>query len=166
MRFTSEVYLIDFDMDGYLSKLDSHMVETTKEAARKWLRTVVRLIPIWSRASIATFNELSEAVGFPINLGTNISFKDRLSLGLSTSSGGLKVDKFKSYHFFYQTDLRYLAWNEFHKAVKGDGSGWFSSHRDGPGPYRFQDAGAREFESFSQEVMLPNPTSFISGRKL
>lgn len=165
MRFTSKVYLIDFDKKAFKESLDQHMIEVTKEAARKWLEVVVRIIPIWSRASIATFNELSEAVGFPLNVGIHKSYKDRLPLGLQTGRGGLKIEKLKSYHFFYETDLRYLAWNEFHHAVKGDGSGVFARLLN-PGPYKFQEAGANEFESFSREVKLPDPTIFIIGKKI
>ena len=166
MTFKARVSLVRFDKRGFLNNLDSEMTDLTKEAAQSWLRTVVVNIPIWSRASIATFNALAEAVGFPLNVGTPVSNVDRLSLGLQTGRGGLRIEKNKSWKFFYETDLRYLAWNEFNKAVKGDGSGWYSTFRDGPGPLRFLDAGTADFESFAREAKLPNPIEFISPERI
>jgi hypothetical protein len=166
MTFKAKVSLIKLDKRGFINHLNEEMTETTKEAAKSWLRTVVVNIPIWSRASIATFNALAESVGFPLNVGTPVSNVDRLGLGLSTGRGGLRIEKNKSWKFFYETDLRYLAWNEFNKPKKGDGSGWYSTHRDGPGPLRFIDSGTADFESFSKEVKLPNPIEFISPQRI
>ncbi len=164
--FKTKLNLVVLDKRGFFNKLDEDMTDNAKEAARSWLTTVTVNIPIWSRASIATFNQLAEAVGFPLNVGTPVSNVDRLSLGLSTGRGGLVIEKGKKWGFFYETDLRYLAWNEFNKAVKGDGSGWYSSHRDGPGPLRFIEAGDRDFESFAGNVKLPNPISYISPKRI
>lgn len=166
MRFKAQVNLVNFDKRRFLDHFNDQMTEVSKEAARKWLKVVTVLIPIWSRASIATFNELAEKVGYPLNVGTPVARIDRLSLGLQTGRGDLIVEKNKRWGFFYETDLRYLAWNEFNKAVRGDGSGWYSAHRDGPGPLRFQAAGAAEFESFAREVRLPNPIEFIRPKRI
>ena len=163
--FKAKVTLVKFDKRGYLKKLDKEMTETTKEAARGWLQVVTTIIPIWSRASIGTFKELADKVGYPLVLGAHISKKDRLPLGLSTGRGGLKLSD-TSWHFYYETDLRYLAFNEFNTAKAGDVSGWFSTHRVGPGPYRFQDAGAAAFTSFAAQVKLPNPISFINPKRI
>ena len=166
MKFTAKIYLIEFDKRGYLDKLDEKMTETVKESGKVWLRTVLGLIPTWSRASRATFEHLAEALGVGVSYGPVLSNKDRLSLGLQTGKGGLKIAKNRSYYFWYETDLRYLAFNEFNEAVAGDVSGWFSTHRGGPGPYRFQAAGAAEFLSFAQNVKLPNPLEYIKPQRL
>lgn len=166
MKFTSKVTLIEFDRQGFLERLNQEMTEATKEAARSWLRTVLVNIPTWSRASRATFNELSEAVGYNLTFGPLVAYVDRLSLGLQTGRGGLQIKDNKSWHFFYETDLHYLAWNEFNTATQGDGSGWFSRHRSGPGPYRFQAAGAADFNSFAANVKLPNPIEFINPKRI
>jgi hypothetical protein len=168
MRFVHEANEIVFDKQAWMAELDRHLVEATKEGARKWLRTVLIIIPVWSEASHATFNELAEAVGFPISLGNSVSqFGDRRLLGYQTGRGGLdlKGRKQGNFYFFYETDLRYLAWNEYNKAVRGDGSGVWGRLRN-PGPYKFQEAGANEFLSFAENVRLPSPMKFIKPKRL
>lgn len=167
LKFTATAYLVKFDKKAWLSKLHSDMVEQTKEGAKLWLKTVLYNIPVWSEASHATFTELAKAVGFPIALGNSISpYGSRRALGRSTGSGGLKINKSKgNYFFFYETSLAYLVWNEYHRAVKGDGSGIFYKLRN-PTPYHFQKAGQAEFESFAANVRLVNPLKYISGKKI
>ena len=164
--FKSEVFQVSFNKRGWRAALNREMKETTKEAARKWLTVVTGIIPTWSRASLATFSKLAASVGFPIPFGSVASTApgDRSSLGKTNSDGGLMFEK-ESWHFFYETDLQYLVWNEFNVAVKGDGSGIYSSLKR-PTPYRFQQAGANEFESFAREVKFPNPGKFIKGKKI
>jgi len=166
MKFVATTYLIKFDKKAYLAHLKEEMEENAREAAAKWLKVVLMIIPTWSRASRATFEELAAFAGIDVSYGPVLSDKDRFQLGRSTGRGGPDFQKKNSYYFYYETDLRYLKWNEFNKATKGDGSNWFSTHRQGPGPYRFIDAGKAEFESFAQEVKLPNPMKFIEGKKI
>jgi len=166
MKITATAYEVKFDKRAYLALLKKEMEENTREAAKKWLTTVLGIIPTWSKASRATFEELAAFAGMTVTYGPLIAKKDRFSLGRSTGRGGPDYRQKHTYYFFYETDLRYLKWNEFNKATKGDESNWFSTHRDGPGPYRFTVAGAAEFESFAREVKLPNPISFVTGKKL
>lgn len=165
MRFKAETNLIVFNKKAYLKHLDEVMTEYTKEAAKKWLTTVLVIIPVWSEASHATFNELAEAVGFNIPFGNSISRKDRRLLGFQEGRGGLELKNKGEWYFYYESTLRYLNWNEYNHAVKGDGSGVFSKLRN-PGPYKFQEAGANEFRSFAENVLLPSPMSFIKAKKL
>jgi len=140
------------------------MTQVTKDAAISWLTVVLAIIPTWSRASRATFNELAEAVGFPLTFGPVRSRKDRLNLGLSTSRGGLDTTS-TSWHFFYETDLRYLEYNEFNKVIFGEAPNVFSrSGLINPTPYNFQEAGLADFKSFAAGVRLPNPFLFISPK--
>ena len=166
MKFKASIKLIDLDIRAYKKELDAHMTETVRGAARSWLRTVLTIIPTWSRASRATFEELANKVGFNITYGPIQSKKDRLVLGLSTGKGGLDLKR-TSWHFFYETDLRYLAYNELNRVVFGRAPNVFSrSGLTNPTPYRFQEAGAEDFKSLSQNVLLPNPFDFIKGRKI
>jgi len=166
MRFTSQINLIELDLDGYLAAAEDEMTQQVSEAARSWLRTVLRIIPTWSRASRATFTELANAVGFDLTFGPRLSRKDRTSLGLATGRGGLQVTP-TSWHFFYETDLQYLAYNEFNLVIYGEAPNVFS--RTGlthPTPYRFQEAGLADFLSFAKGVRLPSPMPFIRGRRI
>lgn len=166
MRFQSQINLIDLDLKGYLDAVDDEMRRQTIEAARSWLHTVLMIIPTWSRASRATFTELANAVGFSLTFGPQLSRKDRTSLGRMTGRGGLDF-KSTSWHFFYETDLRYLAYNEFNRVIFGQAPNVFSrTGLTNPTPYRFQEAGKADFESFAKGVRLPNPMAFIKGRRI
>lgn len=167
MRFHSRVNLIQFDRKRYVADVDEYMTEQTREAARSWLRVVLQIIPTWSGASRATFSHLAEEVNFPLTFGPIRSKEDRLLLGLSTSRGGLQIERGTSWHFFYETDLRYLAYNELNKVIFGQAPNVFS--RSGlihPTPYRFQDAGRADFLNFAKGVRLPDPALFITGRRI
>lgn len=165
MTWNMQLQIIDFDLQGYLGALDAKMEEVTKQAARSWVRTALDIIPTWSKASRATFEALAEEVGASVSYGPLIAKKDRSSLGRRTSSGGLDIDKSSHYRFFYTTDLRYLEYNEFNNAVPGPPPQPFGQLRN-PTPYRFLEAGRKDFESFARTVKLPNPALFISGRRI
>lgn len=166
MRFKPEFVTVNIDVSRYRREFDNKMTEIIKEAARSWLRTVLLIIPTWSRASRATFEALANEVGFNVTYGPLRAKKDRLLLGLSTSKGGLKIEKGKSYHFFYETDLRYLAYNNVNRVIVGQAPNVFAGLIN-PTPYRFTDAGQKDFESFAQNnVRLPNPYEFITRNKI
>lgn len=164
MRFRAQVSLVEFDRNGYLKELDDRMRENVMEAARSWLRTVLVIIPTWSRASRATFAELANAVGYAVTYGPIRSKKDRLILGLQTGRGGVDFKK-GSWHFFYETDLRYLAYNEFNRVIVGQAPNVFKGLIN-PTPYKFQEAGRADFESFSKNIKLPNPIEFIRPKRI
>jgi hypothetical protein len=104
-------------------------------------------------------------VGFNITYGPQLSRKDRLILGLTTGRGGLRITKLKEYKFFYETDLRYLAYNESNRAVAGPPPRPFGVLTN-PTPYKFQEAGKADFLSRSAQVQLPSPLRFIKGKKI
>lgn len=165
MRLRATVYLVELNMKVFQKALNEHMQEQTIEAANSWLRTVIPMIPVWSRASRATFDELARAVGYNINIGPKRSNKDRMLLGMQEGRGGVDFKRKYQWAFYYKSTLRYLNWNEYHHAVKGDGSGVFFQLRN-PGPYRFQKAGVADFLSFAKNVRLPNPIKFIRAKKI
>lgn len=164
-RFTAKLQKIDFDLKGYLGAMDAKLEETTKQAARSWLRTALDIIPTWSKASRATFEALAGEVGYTVTYGPLIAKKDRSGLGRRTGRGGLDIDPNSHYHFFYETDLRYLEYNEFNAATPGPPPQPYGQLRN-PTPYRFLEAGRRDFESFAASVKLPDPSLFISGKPI
>lgn len=165
MRFNAQVFLIDFDLTGYKAKLDRDLKEITVEAGRSWLRTVLVNIPTWSRASRATFEALAGELGVSISYGPILSKKDRFGLGRSTGKGGLKIVPGKTYHFFYETSLRYLAYNEANAAVAGAPPKPFGRLIH-PTPYNFVENGQKDFKSFSETIKLPSPIDFIRGKRI
>ncbi len=165
MRFNAQIQLMRFDIRGYAAELDRFLTDEIKDIAKSWLRTVLVIIPTWSRASRATFNALAEDVGFALTFGPIRAPKDRLTLGLRTSSGGIEIKKLISYQFFYQTDLRYLEFNEFNRADFGSHPSIFSRAGIPNTPYRFLEAGEADARSRLEVVILPSPADFIIVRK-
>jgi hypothetical protein len=53
IKSTSRLYYVDLDLHGYFKNLDKYMEAKTKEMGRSWLRTVLQIIPTWSKASRA-----------------------------------------------------------------------------------------------------------------
>ena len=164
MQWKKKLVLVEFDRKAYMAALKKDMTQQIREAGRVWLARVLVIIPTWSRASRATFESLAQAVGFNITYGPQKSRKDRLILGLQTGRGGLEI-KPTSWHFFYETDLRYLAFNEFNHATPGPPPAPFGQLTN-PTPYHFTDAGREAFERFADNVRLPNPGEFIKPKRL
>lgn len=147
---------IRVDLQAYERKLDRVLVEHTKKAARIWLAEVVLSIPVWSKASRATFEHLAQAVGFTIPYGLQLSRKNRHPLGVSTSSGGIERGQKKGHvYFYYKTNLRYLAFNEANRAEVGE-AGVIWGLRE-PGPYNFIHRGQQVFLNYAANVVLPPP---------
>lgn len=151
------------DVKAWERTMQKEMEEEIKEAARDWLVTVIRIVPVWSRASHATFKPLADAVGFTIPTQPLIAKKDRSSLGESVSRGSVEIKK-DSFHFVYETDLRYLAANEF-MHVEYPEHGIFSPKGlRTPTPYNFTQAGLQQFLKRIPE--LPNPFEKLRLRNL
>lgn len=162
MKWKANFKAIKFDLDGYKKTLHTYMLKQITEAAKKWLHaTYLAIIPTWSRASRATFQALASSIGETIQYGPQRSRKDRTQLGRSTGKGGLLESEGKfRWHFYYQSTLRYLAYNEYNSATPGAPPRPFATLRH-PTPYHFQEAGATEFKEFARYVRLPNPLRFL-----
>lgn len=139
------------------------MEEEIREAARDWLRTVIAIVPVWSRASHATFKPLADEVGFVIPTQPLIARKDRSDLGERESVGRLEISN-DSFHFVYETNLRYLAFNEFNSVSPGDPGVFSSTGLKNPTPYNFTGQAADQFRQRTPQ--LPNPFQFLRARSL
>ena len=166
MIYKTQLNEIDFDLDGYINHLDEHMRDMTKEAARSWLTKVLSIVPTWSRASRATFEALGQSTGFIVSYGPIRAPKDRWSLGKSTGRGELEFTN-TSWSFWYETDLRYLAYNDQNAAIYGVAPGVFSRAGIPNTPYNFVEAGQIDFKSFARNfVKLVDPTLYIKPKRI
>lgn len=152
---------LDFDLNAWKREMRREMEEEIKEAAREWLRTVIAIVPVWSRASHATFKPLADAVGFVIPTQPLESRKDRSDLGESVSRGELEITD-DTFHFIYETNLRYLAFNEFNAAGIGDSN--IFAGLDEATPYNFTGRAAEVFRARSPQ--LPNPFEYLRPQRL
>ena len=152
---------IKLDVGRWKRQMKKVMEEEIKEAARDWIRNALSIIPVWSRASHETFRPLADAVGFTIPTGPLEARKDRSALGRSVSSGDLQVTD-DTFHFVYETNLRYLAINEFRNVARNEGN-VFAGLTE-PTPYNFTVSGAEQFKARRPD--LPNPLDFQKVRNL
>lgn len=169
MKFTANFHAPTLDLAAYKVKLNSYMEEWLKQAGRKWLgATVMTVIPTWSRASRATFQKLARELGTSVPYGPLRSLKNRESLGLSTGGqSGLELNSSASrWHFKYHSSLRYLAYNEYNRAVYGEGGVFSRSGLRHPTPYHFQEKGLQAFKDFTHFTELPNPFKFLKKGKI
>jgi len=154
---------VNIDINAWNRQMRKDMEEEIKDAGRDWLATVIAIVPVWSRASHATFSHLADAVGFSIPTQPLVAKKDRSGLGRSESSGGLEITK-NTFHFTYETSLRYLAFNEFNHAEFPHGGIFSPTGLKTPTPFNFTGKAAEQFKERTPE--LTNPFNFIKGRKL
>lgn len=152
---------IRLDVGKWKRAMKAQMEQEIKEAARDWIRNALSIIPVWSRASHETFRPLADAVGFTIPTGPLEARKDRSALGRSVSSGGLEITD-DTFHFMYETNLRYLAINEFSSVARNEGN-VFAGLTE-PTPYNFTVTGAEQFKARRPD--LPDPFDFQRVRRI
>lgn len=157
---------IDSEFERWKKALAQEMEEEIKDAAKDWLKTAISIVPVWSRASQATFRPLADAVGFAIPPRPLVAPEDRSSLGRTTSSGGLDIDaNVGKFFFFYETNLRYLAFNEFNHAEFPNAGIFSPKGLKTPTPFNFTGQAADQFRA-RKAPQLPNPLKFFTGRKI
>lgn len=145
------------NFSAYQKALQQVLGDAIAHAAFEWLGATVDLIPVWSGASRSTFQPLASAVGFNLSVSPVSDAPDHTTLGLSNATGKLVTDAAKgSFTFEYGTTLRHLIFNEFNTATKLNDPHIFAQLLN-PGPYHFQEAGAKAFDQFATTVRLPNP---------
>ena len=162
MKFTGLGTLrkIILDVDKYASDLERSLTKRLTSSGKIWLKAAVDKIPIptWSGASRSTFQELAVALGTSVAIGTQISRKNRISLGRETGRGGLDIrgGDTQKYQFFYFTNLRYLAYNEYNRATKGPSPQPFSNNVRFT-PYKFQASALEAWSKFAKQTKLLTP---------
>ena len=160
MRFRVNFKWAKLDRTTYMLALYHHMRLMNEKAGRIWLDAAVERIPIptWSGASRATFQRLASELNTTVPIGPKRSKKDRRPLGAASAVGsGVIEDRGKGYWGFkYVSNLRYLAYNEFNRAVPGPPPQPFKGLKT-PTPYGFQEKGAKAWLRFATKVRLPSP---------
>jgi hypothetical protein len=96
------------------------------------------------------------------------SLKDRESLGLAAGSGsGVEFSPgSQRWHFKYHSDLKYLAYNEYNRAVHGEGGVFSRSGLINATPYKFQEKALIAFEEIARYTVLPDPFKFLKKGKI
>ena len=166
MEFTA----MHLDLREYRRALLNALRNLNERAGKAWIREAVDATPIptWSGASRATFQKLASELGTSVPIGPIRARKSRVSLGRSTSLGS-GVEEENSYDkvyvgFVYETDLRYLKYNEYNAAVAGRPPAPFSNNVRYT-PYGFQRRAEKAWQAVAKTAKLPNPYGYIKTRK-
>lgn len=157
----------EINMQMYRRSLLRALRKFNEKAGQAWISTAVDTTPIptWSGASRATFQKLANELGTSVPIGPIKAPKDRTSLGRSTSSSGVWEEGNDYVGFTYETDLRYLAYNEYNKAIKGPPPQPFSNAVRFT-PYKFQERAKQAWETEASKAKLPNPYKYITTKAL
>ncbi len=167
MILQADLELIIFDQAGYNRALLDALRKLNERAGQAWLKAAVDATPIptWSGASRATFQKLASELGTSVPIGPQRSKKNRVALGKATSAGSGVVEKPDYVGFVYETDLRYLRYNEYNSAVRGRPPQPFSNNVRFT-PYNFQSRAQAAWLSVAKTAKLPNPYRYLRKRKL
>lgn len=169
MKFKTAFYSINFDTLGYARDLLKYLQDINEKAGQAWIDTAVNQTPIptWSGASRATFSKLAQELGTSVPIGPIRAKKDRISLGKSSALGsGVVENKAKGYvGFVYETNLSYLAYNEYNLATAGPPPQPFSNNVRFT-PYNFQSRAQAAWLKVARTAKLPNPLRHLKKRKI
>jgi hypothetical protein len=163
MRLHGTFRIPRLNLQAYKSVLQEELGRAITQAALEWLGATTALIPVWSGASIATFQPLASEVGFQLASLANIrAFKNRIPLGLQNAEGDVQTDvDAGQFTFTYRTTLAHLIYNEFNNANISPDPTLFAGLIT-PGPYEFQRHGQQAFDRFASTVRLPDPTKNLT----
>jgi hypothetical protein len=169
MKFTTSFYAMNFDIAGYRKVLLQYLRSMNEKAGQAWIDTAVNQTPIptWSGASRATFSKLAQELGTSVPIGPIKAKRDRIALGkASSSSSGVVENKARGFvGFVYETNLQYLAYNEYNLATAGPPPQPFSNNVRFT-PYNFQSRAQAAWIKIASTAKLPNPWQHLKKRKI
>ena len=163
MRLNGTFISPRYDIARYEQMLQERLGRAIADAAAEWMGATTALIPVWSGASLATFQPLASRLGIPLSIAPH-AFVNRVSFGEASATGEIETDaRAGRFTFSYSTTLAHFIWNEFHNANTTPDPTLFARLLQ-PGPYRFQAAGEKAFRDFAAGVTLPDPSLTIQVR--
>lgn len=166
MKISAKFASPRIDISKYRQALKASLSDAILYAALEWVLAVTDAIPSWSGASRATMQHLASKAGFSVEISISSppSVGDRTSLGFANATGDIITEKADEgiVSFYYSTTLPHLIWNEFNNAnVTPDVTKWKHAKLRDPGPYNFQEKGAKAVKQVFDRVTLPNPGDFM-----
>jgi hypothetical protein len=168
MEFTTDFYWLDLSLSEYQKVLLNTLRYYNEKAGQAWIDAAINKTPIptWSGASRATFQKLAEELGTSVPIGP-LKTRSRVALGksVSTSSGVVEDAQTSFVGFVYETDLRYLAYNEYNLATAGPPPQPFSNNVRFT-PYNFQSRAMQAWLAVAKTAQLPNPYNYLKKWKI
>lgn len=167
MKFTTEFKSLYLNLAAYRKAMLNALRNLNERAGQAWIDAAVNQTPIptWSGASRATFQKLAGELGTTVPIGPIRARKSRVSLGKVTSAGSGVVERKGYAGFVYETDLRFLAYNEYNKAVAGSPPRPYSNNVRFT-PYNFQSRAYSAWKKVAATAKLPAPYHYLTRRKM
>lgn len=143
---------LNFDQVKLTKTLDRILGQIIREAAREWLRAILKSVPsrggfpVWSGAAKSTLVPLGRFLNNVAGLNVSPVPKapDRRSLGLDSQSFTFTDDRNNGgsfeYSFEWSTDLLHYYINEFYGLIPS-------------APWHTQEAGQRAFEAYVLDAL-------------
>jgi len=162
MKMSFNYDLMKLYVKRYEKEMDEVLLDGLMHGGVKWLHACLARIPVWAGASHGTFIKIAEKLGAIVTISAiaNIPWAKTASDGKSESTGKLIKENGK-FILEYQTTLWHLVYNEYNNANANPNAARLFAKLTRPGPYGFQEAGAKEFEKVAKTVKLPNPWKTI-----
>ena len=159
MKFQVAIQWFKFDNLAYQKAYVQHMKKWTIEGGRIWLHAALESnpLPTWSGATRSTFSKLARALGTSVPMGPQRSRKNRKAMGRASGEGKVILDtKNDFFGFVYKSNLRYLNYNNLHRAVPGPPPqpAWREIENT---PYNFDTKALAAWQEFTDKVDLPDP---------
>lgn len=162
-KMKSGLRSLQIDVEKYKTALAEDAAEKLAQAALQWITEATGIIPVWSGASHGTFLPLASEIGFSIPIDPEVS--SRIDMGANASKGDIVIDRNQgAFYFTYETSLPHLVYNEYNNANIVPDDTLFGKLRK-PGPYDFQVAARRAFETEIRNFRLPDPFQFLVRRR-
>lgn len=167
MKFTTEFKSVRLNLAAYRKEMLDALRNLNEKAGQAWIDAVVNQTPIptWSGASRATFQKLAGELGTTVPIGPIRAKKSRVSLGRATSAGSGVAERANYVGFVYETDLRFLAYNEYNQAVAGPPPQPYSNNVRFT-PYNFQSRAYSAWAQVAKTAKLPSPWKYLVVRKM
>jgi len=162
MSFRPKLRTVEIDLAAEIAQLEKQLEDENAKATSAWLLAVTSIVPVWSGASHSTFVKLARSVGFYLSPAKVKDAPERRLLGFLASRGGVEKPGPGIIRMFYQTNLRYLIFNNDNIAVPGVGGVIYGLIR--PTPYKFIEAGAAAYVKVSSKFKLRRPK--IKSKKI
>jgi hypothetical protein len=166
VKFKSKLKHLILDEARFKKALHEHLTERLVQGAFAWLTTVTDIVPVWTGASQSTFTPLASYIGYALSIVPDSNAYSRVELGIG-NVGTSWVAQNGVYSFTYSTTLNHLIINEYQNAnefLDADGNPYFRLKN--PGPYHFQEAGAKAFAKEAAEATLPGWSQLLRAKSI
>lgn len=151
---------LNFSANSAIKAVDNQVKNDLFRAWDAWVTEFIRIVPVWSGQSVGTILPLAEILSRPVTINAPQGHApgDESGRGAAQSSATLSGGNGR-WFITYETALKHLIINEQLDARV------FGFRLKRPGPYNFQEQGAKAFADAAKDARLPDLTDFLDFDK-